>query len=81
MPKEGVRFCETLGVRFYETVKVQNYETLHGIRDFKAYYGEHVLPYLRSEFPDLVSYTHFVDFIPSALLPLCAFVSVVVKYF
>jgi hypothetical protein len=43
-------------------------------RDFKAYYGEHVLAHLRSEFPGLVSYTRFVDFIPSALLPLCAYI-------
>lgn len=42
-------------------------------RNFKAYYCEHVLLHLRSEFPDLVSYTRFVDFIPSALLPLCAY--------
>lgn len=42
-------------------------------RNFKAYYCEHALPYLRSEFPGLVSYTRFVDFIPSALLPLCAY--------
>ena len=42
-------------------------------RDFKAYYCEHVLLHLRSEFPGLVSYTRFVDFIPSALLPLCAY--------
>jgi hypothetical protein len=42
-------------------------------RHFKAYYCEHVLPHLRSEFPSLVSYTHFIDFMPSALLPLCAY--------
>lgn len=42
-------------------------------RNFKAYYCEYVLPHLRSEFPDLVSYTRFVDFIPSALLPLWAY--------
>lgn len=42
-------------------------------RNFKAYYCEHVLPHLGSEFPGLVSYTRFVDFIPSALLPLCAY--------
>lgn len=42
-------------------------------RNFKAYYCEHVLPHLHSEFPSLVSYTRFVDFIPSALLPLCAY--------
>jgi hypothetical protein len=42
-------------------------------RDFKAYYCEHVLQHLRSEFPGLVSYTRFVDYIPSALFPLCAY--------
>lgn len=42
-------------------------------RNFKAYYCEHVLPHLHNEFPDLVSYTRFVDFIPSALIPLCAY--------
>jgi transposase len=42
-------------------------------RNFKAYYCEHVLPHLHQEFPDLVSYTRFVDFMPSALLPLCAY--------
>ena len=42
-------------------------------RNFKAYYCEHVQPHLRSEFPALVSYTRFVEFMPSALLPLCAY--------
>ena len=42
-------------------------------RDFKAYYCEHVLLHLRSEFPGLVSYTRFVEFMPSVLLPLCVF--------
>jgi transposase len=42
-------------------------------RNFKAYYLEHVLPHLHSEFPGLVSYTRFVDFMPSALVPLCAY--------
>jgi len=42
-------------------------------RNFKAYYYKHVLPHLRSEFPGLVSYTRFVDYIPSALLPLCVY--------
>lgn len=42
-------------------------------RNFKAYYCEHVLRHLRREFPGLVSYTRFVDFIPSTLLPLCAY--------
>jgi hypothetical protein len=42
-------------------------------RNFKAYYCEHVLPHLCEEFPNLVSYTRFVDFIPSTLMPLCAY--------
>jgi hypothetical protein len=42
-------------------------------RDFKAFYIQHVLAHLRSEFPGLVSYTRFVEFMPSALIPLCAY--------
>lgn len=42
-------------------------------RDFKAYYNEYVLERLRSEFPGLVSYTRFVEFIPSTLMPLCIY--------
>jgi hypothetical protein len=42
-------------------------------RNFKAFYCEHVLLHLRSEFPGLVSYTRFNDFIPSVRLPLCAY--------
>jgi len=42
-------------------------------RNFKAYYLNYVLPQLRGEFPGLVSYTRFVDYIPSALIPLCAY--------
>ena len=40
-------------------------------RDFKAYYTEHVMVHLRSEFPNLVSYNRFVELMPMALLPLC----------
>lgn len=39
-------------------------------RDFKAYFTEQVLKYWRAEFPGLVSYTRFVEYIPSALIPL-----------
>lgn len=42
-------------------------------RDFKAYYCDYVRGYLRQEFPGLVSYQRFVEFIPSALIPLCAY--------
>ncbi len=44
-------------------------------RDFKAYYIEHVLKYWRAEFPGLVSYQRFVDFMPSALVPLAIFLT------
>lgn len=46
-------------------------------RNFKAYYCEYVQRHLDQEFPDLVSYTRFVEFIPSALLPLCAYLRLV----
>ncbi len=44
-----------------------------GYRNFKTYYQEHVQQHLRSEFPALVSYSRFVEFTPSALLPLFAY--------
>lgn len=36
-------------------------------RDFKAYYTDYVCQQLRGEFPGLVSYTRFVELMPSAL--------------
>jgi len=42
-------------------------------RTFKAYYTQHVLKYLRSEFPKLVSYTRFVDLIPTTMIPMCLY--------
>jgi len=42
-------------------------------RTFKAFYTEHVCVDLRGEFPHLVSYTRFVEFFPSALVPLCVY--------
>jgi DDE family transposase len=42
-------------------------------RDFKAFYTAHVQAHLRAEFPGLVSYTRFVEFIPETLIPLCAY--------
>lgn len=40
-------------------------------RNFKHYYQKEVCKHLRQEFPRLVSYTRFVELIPSALVPLC----------
>lgn len=44
-----------------------------GYRNFKTYYQEHVQQHLQAEFPALVSYSRFVEFTPSALLPLLAY--------
>ena len=42
-------------------------------RNFKAYYCEKVLEHWHSEFPGLVSYNRFVEYIPSALIPLIVY--------
>ncbi len=42
-------------------------------RNFKAYYMDQVLNYWRPEFPGLVSYTRFIEYIPSALVPLIVY--------
>lgn len=42
-------------------------------RAFKAYYTEYVHRHLRSEFPTLVSYSCFVDVMPTVLVPLVAY--------
>lgn len=44
-----------------------------GYRNFKTYYQEQVCRDWQAEFPGLVSYQRFVEFTPSALLPLCAY--------
>lgn len=42
-------------------------------RDFKAYYNQQVMKSWHAEFPGLVSYTRFVEYIPSALVPLIVY--------
>jgi transposase len=69
----AVKRCRTRSLSVSEVMTILIHFHQSHYRNFKAYYAEHVLPYLRSEFPGLVSYTRFVDFIPSALLPLCAY--------
>lgn len=44
-----------------------------GYRNFKHYYTQHVCRYWRKAFPGLVSYSRFVSWLPSILLPLCAY--------
>jgi transposase len=42
-------------------------------RNFKAYYHEKVQTYWSAEFPGLVSYNRFIEWVPSTLIPLCAY--------
>lgn len=42
-------------------------------RNFKAYYTEQVMKHYAGSFPRLVSYGRFVELMPSALVPLCAY--------
>jgi transposase len=44
-----------------------------GYRNFKTYYLEKVQSQWQDAFPGLVSYQRFVEWMPSALLPLCAY--------
>jgi len=42
-------------------------------RNFKSFYTHRVCVHWRSAFPGLVSYHRFVEWMPSALVPLCAY--------
>jgi hypothetical protein len=42
-------------------------------RDFKSYYQQYVLVYLRQEFPGLVSYGRFVELMQRAVVPLAVY--------
>lgn len=44
-----------------------------GYRTFKHYYKRHVCVHLRREFPNLVSYTRFVELMAQTLLPLMVY--------
>jgi hypothetical protein len=42
-------------------------------RTFKHFYKEYVCVVLQNEFPQLVSYTRFIELIPGTLIPVCAY--------
>jgi hypothetical protein len=42
-------------------------------RNFKHFYQDHVCEYWYKEFPKLPSYTRFVEYMGSALIPLCIY--------
>jgi len=47
-----------------------------GYRTFKGFYTQHVQAHLRQEFPQLVSYTRFIDLMPRYLVPLAIYLHV-----
>ena len=46
---------------------------ISGYRTFKWYYINHVCKELRREFPKLVSYSRFVELMPTVIVPLCVY--------
>lgn len=42
-------------------------------RDFKAFYLGYVCQHWHNAFPKLVSYSRFIEYVPSILVPLCAY--------
>ena len=42
-------------------------------RDFKNFYTGYVARFLTNEFPTLLSYTRFLELMPSAVVPLCSY--------
>ena len=67
-PAPRLSMCEVMTILIY-------FHQSH-YRDFKAYYMQHVSEHMRSEFPALVSYTRFVELIPSCLPAMCLFLRV-----
>ena len=42
-------------------------------RDFKNFYKGYVARFLKKDFPQLLSYTRFIEVMPKALVPLCSY--------
>jgi hypothetical protein len=68
-----IRRCRARSLSLSEIMTILIWFHCSGYRNFKTYYREHVHGHLRAEFPTLVSYSRFVEFIPSAVLPLLAY--------
>lgn len=60
-----------------EVMTIMIYWHHSGYKNFKSFYNMHVSQYLRQEFPNLLSYSRFIELIPYALLPMFIFAKVV----
>ena len=56
-----------------EVMTIIIYFQMSHYRDFKSYYTQYVHKHLRGEFPNLVSYSRFVELMPLTLWPLCLY--------
>jgi len=44
-------------------------------RDFKNFYTGYLARFFKSDFPNLLSYTRFLELMPNAVVPLCCYFS------
>jgi len=56
-----------------EIMTIVVYFQISGYRNFKHFYIKHIQKLYKGAFPDLVSYTRFIELMPRVLLPLTAF--------
>lgn len=56
-----------------EVMTILIFYHLSSFRNFKVYYRDGVLGHFKSDFPQAPSYNRFIELIPRALVPLCAF--------
>jgi len=73
LERQGNRHVRTPQMSMSEIMTIVIHFHQSHYRNFKAYYKEHVTKYLRSEFPDLVSYNRFIELMPRVQLPLLAY--------
>jgi hypothetical protein len=69
-------FCRKLhpsNLSLSEVMTIMIYYHYSDYRHFKAFYTKGVLGHLRCEFPSAPKYNRFVELIPRAFLPMCAF--------
>ena len=67
------RKLHTCSLNLSEVMTVLIYYHLSDYRHFKAFYTKGIQGVFKSDFPTAPSYNRFVEMIPRALIPLCAF--------
>lgn len=65
--------CRRGQLNLSEVMTIMIYFHQSHYRDFKAYYRQYVQAQLWQEFPQLVSYSRFVQLMPQAVIPLTAY--------